>query len=93
MSDHPRERRLGTRTVKRRVGGSRGHLSNAEAAQMLRAMAGPELHTLVLAHLSEKNNTEELASSQVSRTLRRIGAAHTGVRVAMPGEPTPAVEV
>jgi phosphoribosyl 1,2-cyclic phosphodiesterase len=79
--------------LKRRVSGATGHLSNREAAALVEQVAREESRWVVLAHLSEKNNTEELAEAQVSRTLRRIGAARTGVRVAMPGVPTPSVEV
>lgn len=71
-----------TAALKRRVGGSRGHLSNAEAAQMLRAMAGPELHTLVLAHLSEKNNTPELARRAAQAVLDELELGHVRVLIA-----------
>ncbi|WP_281784694.1 MBL fold metallo-hydrolase [Sinimarinibacterium flocculans] len=47
--------------LKRRVGGSRGHLSNAQAAGLLEGYAVSRLQHLVLTHLSETNNCPELA--------------------------------
>jgi len=47
--------------LKRRIAGPYGHLSNAEAARLLAASLGTSLRRLVLAHLSEVNNTPQLA--------------------------------
>ncbi|MCB9881077.1 MAG: MBL fold metallo-hydrolase [Planctomycetes bacterium] len=47
--------------LKERVQGERGHLSNEQAATIVRQVKGPRLRRLYLAHLSEKNNTRELA--------------------------------
>lgn len=44
-----------------RVGGDFGHLNNAQAAALLAAIDRSRLRHLVAAHLSEKNNTPELA--------------------------------
>jgi len=59
--------------LQRRITGGRGHLSNAEAAGMLARLAGPELHTLVLAHISRKNNTPELALAAAREALSKLG--------------------
>jgi phosphoribosyl 1,2-cyclic phosphodiesterase len=55
--------------LKRRVGGSRGHLSNQQAAQLLSPAARVRLQHLVLTHLSEANNTPELARAAVVAAL------------------------
>ena len=68
--------------LKRRVAGPGGHLSNQEAARMLRTLAGPELHTLVLAHLSETNNRPELALEAAHGTLSELGRDDVEVLVA-----------
>lgn len=68
--------------LQRRITGDRGHLSNAQAAQMLEWLAGPELHTLVLAHLSQKTNRPELALEVAQTTLERLGLGHVRVLVA-----------
>lgn len=47
--------------LKRRIRGSGGHLSNVEAAELLRTSAGTRLQWVCLGHLSEENNNPELA--------------------------------
>jgi len=47
--------------LKRRIRGPHGHLSNLEAAEVLRHAVGGPLRWACLAHLSEENNTPELA--------------------------------
>ena len=68
--------------LKQRVLGNGGHLSNSEAARMLTLLAGPELHTLVLAHISETNNTPDLARSAAEATLEQLGRRDVRVLVA-----------
>jgi len=43
--------------LKRRVGGEWGHLNNRQASDLLAALDGPALRHLVIAHMSEKNNS------------------------------------
>ena len=47
--------------LKRRIRGPRGHLSNDESAALSRRGTGPRLKWVALAHLSECNNTPDLA--------------------------------
>lgn len=47
--------------LKRRIAGGYGHLSNTQAAQLLEDGRGPGLRRVVLAHLSEVNNTPQKA--------------------------------
>ena len=54
-----------------RIAGSQGHLSNFQAALFAREMVHPGLRAIVLAHLSENNNTPQLARESVGRQLRR----------------------
>lgn len=68
--------------LQKRITGNRGHLSNAQASEMLELLAGVELHTLVLAHLSKKTNLPELALASAHATLDRLGLAHVRVLVA-----------
>jgi len=79
--------------LRRRVGGPRGHLSNDEAAEVLRALASPALHTLVLLHLSSVNNTPELALTTARRTLAELGRTDVHVLVAPQDEVGPNLEV
>ncbi|MBK8978922.1 MAG: DUF1289 domain-containing protein [Planctomycetes bacterium] len=55
--------------LKRRIAGNEGHLSNADAAALLAAIAGPRLRMVWLAHLSARNNTAELALAAARSAL------------------------
>lgn len=48
-------------SVRARIGGPFGHLSNDSSAQILAALDKSRLHTVVAAHLSHQNNTPQLA--------------------------------
>jgi phosphoribosyl 1,2-cyclic phosphodiesterase len=54
----------------RRIASKTGHLSNRAAAAVARETATSQLAHLVLAHLSEKNNTPVLADRTVRSALR-----------------------
>ena len=54
-------------SLKRRVGGQWGHLSNQQAAGFLQRIDCHRLQHLVISHISEKNNTESLAREAVSQ--------------------------
>ena len=56
-----------------RVAGRHGHLSNRDAATLAREAVSKRLHHLVLAHLSEKNNTPDLAVTTMRRALSGAG--------------------
>ena len=47
--------------LKRRIKGPEGHLSNSQAGELLTTLCHNALSTVVLAHLSEKNNDPEKA--------------------------------
>ncbi len=49
------------RFLKERVISDKGHLSNRTTAKYLKKIIGSNTKNILLAHLSEKNNTEELA--------------------------------
>lgn len=55
--------------LKQRVGGGLGHLSNAQAAGLVRQVERQRLQHLVLTHLSEKNNTPALALAAIREAL------------------------
>lgn len=55
--------------LKRRVAGRFGHLDNEAAARLLARLGNGCLQHVVAAHLSEKNNTPELARTALSRAL------------------------
>lgn len=56
-------------SLKQRVGGRLGHLSNAQAAQLIASLDTARLTHLVAAHISEKNNRPELARAALADAL------------------------
>ena len=79
--------------LKERIRGGRGHLSNAQAAEMLGLLQGPELHTVVLAHLSAHNNTEDLARAAAEEALSAAGRDKVRVLIARQDEPLEPIPV
>lgn len=66
-------------SLKRRIGGAYGHLSNDTAARILATVAHARLQHVVAAHLSAENNRPELARESLAIAC----AAHpTDIRVA-----------
>ncbi len=57
-------------SLKSRIAGPMGHLSNAHAAALLAALDKQRLMTLVAAHLSKKNNTPALVSEAIREVLQ-----------------------
>ncbi|MCV2353867.1 MBL fold metallo-hydrolase [Paucibacter sp. B2R-40] len=56
-------------SLKRRILGSHGHLSNASAAELLRSCLHAGLAHVVAAHLSESNNTPALAAASLAAVM------------------------
>jgi phosphoribosyl 1,2-cyclic phosphodiesterase len=79
--------------LKQRIGGRLGHLSNDEAATLVAAVADDDCQAVILAHLSEHNNTSALARRAVATALARAGRNRYAMRVAERRAPTPAVEI
>lgn len=70
-------------SLKARIGGSHGHLSNDAAGGILAALDRSRLRYLVAAHLSRENNTPELAKAAIAGIL---GNAITEIGVASQDE-------
>lgn len=68
-------------SLKKRILGSHGHLSNAAAADLLSRCRHAALGEVVAAHLSERNNSPALARAALATVL---GCSATDVRVADP---------
>lgn len=79
--------------LKRRISSRHGHLSNRQAADAAVALAPHGLADLVLAHLSEKNNSPARACGTVHGALRAAGHGGVRVRAALAKHPTPWIEV
>ena len=59
--------------LKQRILSSYGHLSNAQTAEVVQKLARSCVKTIILAHLSEKNNTKELAFNATVEALSACG--------------------
>ena len=75
-SNHDPERLMNNpkypHNLKIRILGDTGHLSNRDSSKYLSKLIGPKTERIVLAHLSEENNTEELALTTLKRELKSM---------------------
>ena len=78
------------RFLKERVISDKGHLSNKTTAKYLKKIIGKNTKCIILAHLSEKNNTEEKALEAVREELDNNSI---NVIVAKQKEESPMIEV
>lgn len=59
--------------LKQRILSDFGHLSNAQTAKVIAGLKGSNVKQIVLAHLSEQNNTKEIAFNTAVRALSDAG--------------------
>lgn len=78
--------------LKRRIKGPEGHLSNRQAGDLLRTISHKKLRKVVLAHLSEKNNSPEKALREAKEALSDKGF-DTEIHISYQDEPLPMLEV
>ncbi len=78
-------------SLKQRILGRHGHLSNEAAAALAIEVVSDRLRHICLAHLSRDCNRPDLARQAVEDSLRRHGARHVAVTVA--AQETPAATV
>ncbi len=79
-------------SLKQRVAGRHGHLSNREAAEGLPELLGDRLRWVVLYHLSRTNNLPALAMTAIGEALDREGC-RARLSVTEQDHPTPWLEV
>ena len=79
-------------SLKQRVAGRHGHLSNRQAADGLPQVVGDELRWVVLYHLSRTNNLPALAAAGVVETLERCSCSAT-VAISEQSRPSQWLEV
>jgi phosphoribosyl 1,2-cyclic phosphodiesterase len=75
-------------TLKQRLMGRYGHLSNAAVGRYIREQFDGQAQHMVLAHLSSKNNHPAIAKHEAARALRDRGLADTQLMVTSQDEPT-----
>jgi len=76
--------------VKQRVKGRTGHLSNESSRELLMDVIHDQMTHVILAHLSETNNTPEKALQVVTE---RLGNTHLNVSVAAQSTASPLIEL
>ncbi len=78
--------------LKQRVRSRQGHLSNEQAVGVINQVLHPDLNNLILAHLSETNNTPEIARKTMEDFLHEIRHP-VKLYVALQDRPTQLIEV
>ncbi|MFU8780211.1 MAG: MBL fold metallo-hydrolase [Kiritimatiellia bacterium] len=68
-------------SLKQRIIGNKGHLSNRRAAELLCEIASDRLQAVYLAHLSRDCNRPDLALETVRRQLVRAGFGHVDIQI------------
>jgi len=81
------------RVLKQRIRGGRGHLSNAQTGELLAAVAHRGLQGVLLAHLSETNNTPTHAVREARVALRKAGWLRDAMWACAQREATPMLGV
>lgn len=79
--------------LKRRVLSDDGHLSNKAASFYLAKLVGPATQKIILIHLSETNNLEEIALETIKNTFIDRGVEFNNITCARQKEASEVVEV
>jgi len=78
-------------SLKQRILGRHGHLSNEAAAEAAEQVMSADLRRVYLAHLSRECNKPDLAHRVMSERLQKIGAHHVSVENTSQDKPCPTV--
>jgi phosphoribosyl 1,2-cyclic phosphodiesterase len=76
-------------SLKQRILGRHGHLSNEAAADALQEILSADLRHLYLGHLSRECNRPELAHRVVNERLEQLGARHVCLELTSQAVPCP----
>ncbi|MCB1206840.1 MAG: MBL fold metallo-hydrolase [Verrucomicrobiae bacterium] len=76
-------------STKQRISNRHGHLSNEQTAELVCSIAGPNLHRVVLGHLSSDCNQPELAAGIIAKRLAAGGFPNVEVECACRHVATP----
>ena len=80
-------------SLKQRIAGRCGHLSNQDAADLVREVAPSRLKTLLLAHLSQPCNAPHLALESMREALKDINRSDVALATLSQNEPSELFEV
>ena len=79
--------------TKIRILSDKGHLSNKDSSYYLTKLVGNNTNHIVLAHLSEQNNTEDLALNTLKEVFNKKNIHIKDIRVARQNEMTELINV
>ena len=74
--------------VKIRILSDKGHLSNIDSSKYMAKFIGKDTKYVILSHLSEQNNTEELALNTLKETLKEKKVNFGNISIARQNEKT-----
>lgn len=74
--------------LRKRILSDKGHLSNYDSAKYLARFIGKDTKTIILSHLSEENNTEELALNTLKERLKKEKIEFNNIIIAKQNKPT-----
>ena len=79
--------------LKQRILSDKGHLSNKDCSYYLKTFIGPNTNNVILIHLSEENNTYELARDELKHVLNEINREDVEVIISKQKERTELIEL
>lgn len=79
--------------LQQRILSDEGHLSNKDSAYYLAHFISEKTTDIILAHLSEENNSEELAYDTLTNTLKKYNKQVQNIIIAKQTEQTELIEV
>lgn len=80
-------------SLKQRIAGRHGHLSNTDAADAAQEIMSADLRHLYLGHLSRECNSPDLAQRVVQERLHQIGATHVTTELTSQSVPCPTLQL
>lgn len=79
--------------LRQRILSDKGHLSNYDSAKYLAKFIGPNTKKIILAHLSEENNTESLAIEALTDRLKKEKMTFDDIIIAKQNKETELINV
>ena len=80
-------------SLKQRIAGRHGHLSNTDAADAVQEIMSADLRHLYLGHLSRECNKPDLAQRVIQERLQQIGATHVTAELTSQTVPCPTLQL
>ena len=79
--------------IRQRILGDKGHLSNVDSAKYLEKFIGAKTKYVILAHLSEENNTPDIAYDCLTKRIKNIENKNFKILIAKQNEETELITI